>query len=138
MTLPSIWTATYRRLAVGLEVGEKRYVLQVGVGGVVAGEVADAEATVQNGLGQHRVREPAAGTDVRVIGLNSCMSIDSIGPGGSQCCPRSGSDFYSGQPQYGVDTRGGLQNNIAFTGGLLISVLAIFPENQLGSHQRVD
>jgi hypothetical protein len=29
-------------------------------------------------------------------------------------------DFYSGQPHYGVDTRGGLQNNVAFTGGLLI------------------
>jgi hypothetical protein len=29
-------------------------------------------------------------------------------------------DLYSGQPHYGVDTRGGLQNNIAFTGGLLI------------------
>jgi len=29
-------------------------------------------------------------------------------------------DFYSGQPHYGVDTRGGLQNNVGFTGGLLI------------------
>jgi len=29
-------------------------------------------------------------------------------------------DFYSGQPHYGGDTRGGLQNNVSFTGGLLI------------------
>ena len=29
-------------------------------------------------------------------------------------------DFYSGQPHYGVDTRGTLQNNVVFTGGLLI------------------
>jgi hypothetical protein len=29
-------------------------------------------------------------------------------------------DFYSGQPHYGVETRGNLQNNVAFTGGLLI------------------
>jgi hypothetical protein len=29
-------------------------------------------------------------------------------------------DFYSGQPHYGVATRGNYQNNIAFTGGLLI------------------
>jgi hypothetical protein len=29
-------------------------------------------------------------------------------------------DFYSGQPHYGVDTRGTLQNNLVFTGGLLI------------------
>ena len=29
-------------------------------------------------------------------------------------------DFYSGQPRFGVDSRGGLQNNVAFTGGLLI------------------
>ena len=29
-------------------------------------------------------------------------------------------DFYSGQPHYGVDTHGALQNNLVFTGGLLI------------------
>lgn len=29
-------------------------------------------------------------------------------------------DFYSGQPRYGVDTRGDFQNYVAFTGGLLI------------------
>ena len=29
-------------------------------------------------------------------------------------------DFYSGQPRYGVETQGTLQNNVAFTGGLLI------------------
>ena len=29
-------------------------------------------------------------------------------------------DFYSGQPHYGVETRGNFQNNVAFTGGLLI------------------
>ena len=29
-------------------------------------------------------------------------------------------DFYSGQPHYGVETRGSLQNNVAFAGGLLI------------------
>lgn len=29
-------------------------------------------------------------------------------------------DFYSGQPHYGVETRRNLQNNVAFTGGLLI------------------
>lgn len=29
-------------------------------------------------------------------------------------------EFYSGQPHYGVETRGDFQNNLAFTGGLLI------------------
>lgn len=29
-------------------------------------------------------------------------------------------DFYSDQPHYGVETRGNLQNNVAFTAGLLI------------------
>jgi len=29
-------------------------------------------------------------------------------------------DFYSGQPNYNVGVSGGLQNNVAFTGGLLI------------------
>jgi len=29
-------------------------------------------------------------------------------------------DFYSGQPHYGVETRGVFQNNLAFTAGLLI------------------
>ena len=29
-------------------------------------------------------------------------------------------DFYSGQPQFGVETNGSLQNNVAFTGGLLL------------------
>ncbi|HZB87323.1 MAG TPA: hypothetical protein VE291_01580 [Terracidiphilus sp.] len=29
-------------------------------------------------------------------------------------------DFYSGQPRYGVPTNGSLQNNVAFTGGLVL------------------
>ena len=29
-------------------------------------------------------------------------------------------DFYSGQPKYGVQTNGSLQNNISFTGGLVL------------------
>lgn len=29
-------------------------------------------------------------------------------------------DFYSGQPHYGVETRGDFQNSLAFTGGLLV------------------
>jgi hypothetical protein len=29
-------------------------------------------------------------------------------------------DFYSGQPNYGVPSSSSLQNNIAFTGGLLL------------------
>jgi hypothetical protein len=29
-------------------------------------------------------------------------------------------DFYSGQPHYGIDTLGDFQNNLVFSGGLLI------------------
>lgn len=29
-------------------------------------------------------------------------------------------DFYSGQPNYGVSTKSNFQNNVVFTGGLLL------------------
>jgi hypothetical protein len=40
-------------------------------------------------------------------------------------------DFYSGRPHYGVGTRCGFQNNVAFTGGPADSVLATSLEDEV-------
>jgi len=45
-------------------------------------------------------------------------------------------DFYSGQPHYGVATQGDFQNNLAFTGGIVDSILGVFFRRQSRSRTR--
>ena len=57
-----------RRLAVGLKVREEGYVLQIGVGGVVPGKVADTETAADDGRWRSRVGEADPRSEVGVVG----------------------------------------------------------------------
>jgi len=69
------------------------------------------------GQGDSGTLEFGSGVDTRPLIRFKGVPLQKYSPVGARFEVR---DFYSGQPHYGVDTRGGLQNNVAFTGGLLI------------------